>query len=180
MPSTLSTLRGSDGKVYAAFIMKEKDYTAKPMFAAMVRFEKDGPNFHLLEKACDLNGRHFWAKKLLEPHEELPLSEVTKGYEDWIKQRTWQHEKSINAKIPAFPRLPAKLVSGLTFIEKAMSIGVLSLDTAAECGLKVSLPRAVPPPSPKDAEGQHRAPQVQSTFNPVGKDGNDVNPTKIV
>ena len=75
MPSTLSTLRGSDGKVYAAFIMKEKDYTAKPMFAAMVRFEKDGPNFHLLEKACDLNGRHFWAKKLLEPHEELPLSE---------------------------------------------------------------------------------------------------------
>ena len=179
MPGTLSTLRGSDGKVYAAFILREKDYNARPLFAAMLRFEKAGPNYQLLEKACDLNGWHFWTKKILEPHEELPLSEVTEGYEDWIRQRTRQHEKSINAKIPAFPRLPAKLVSGLTFIEKAMSIGVLSLDTAAKCGLKVSLPRAVPPPSPKNDDGQHRAPQVQSTSNPVGKDGDGANPTDM-
>ena len=177
-------LKGTDGKIYMACVLSKDDFAAKPLFAAMLRFNINGPRYSLLEEACELNKLFFWSKIILHPEEKFPLSKVADRYEYWVTERTKRYERKFKTSISPIPKLSACVVDGLTFIERAMSIMVLSLDTAAKCGLSVSLLNASQPKSSDSAsdrgetQGQHGVPQVQSSPHPVAKDCHDVHPSK--
>ena len=53
------------GKVYAAFLLANRDYDAKPLMAGMVKLDpSDGVTYKRLETAAELNGSSFGLRRL--------------------------------------------------------------------------------------------------------------------
>ena len=124
------------GKVYAAFLLAQDDFAAKPLMAGMVKLDpSDGMSYKRLEVAAELNGVHFWTTKIVLEDQQLPLEVVQASYKLWIDERRSRFEKKTKkAMSDDVPRL-SPILSGITFIERAVSIGILTPETAQRCRL---------------------------------------------
>ena len=157
------------GKVYAAFFLLSKDWGSRPLLAAMVKLDpSDGVTYRVLENSADQNGVFFWPAKIVDDGETLPMREVEEKYKYWIGELQGRYERKHKKTMTnGVPRLPS-IVSGITFINGAVGIAVLSPETAQRCWmLKTSplakashplLPRGVLPALP--GEVGHVSPAV--------------------
>ena len=154
---------GRKGKVYAAFILADDSSTAKPLFAALLQLCLPGPDYNLIKHACEINGLAFHSKKLLLLDQEMRMSELAQQYRWYMRAVEGRYEKEYLTNIGDYPRLSADIISGLVFIETAMSSSILAPDTATKCGLKVSPLSPTEAPNSEGSSVQNS--QVPSTHS---------------
>ena len=124
------------GKVYAAFLLAHDDYAAKPLMAGMVKLDpREGVSYKRLEAAAELNGVHFWTTKIVLEDQQLPMQTVEACYKLWVEERRSRFEKKTKKSMSVDVPCLKPIVSGMTFIEGAVSIGILTPETAHRCRL---------------------------------------------
>ena len=64
------------GKTYAAFIMKDEDFCAKPLLAGILKLDhSEGLSYKMMQTAAQTNGYFFWTTKLI--HDDREPRELT-------------------------------------------------------------------------------------------------------
>ena len=166
------------GKVYAAFLLANRDYDAKPLMAGMVKLDpSDGVTYKRLETAAELNGVFFWTAKIVVEDQQLPMDAVKASYRLWIDERKARFEKKTKKPLPKDVPCLDSIVSGITFIQRAVSIALISPETAQRCCLlkTPSVARSLSPGAlptlPDDQAGNslsaQAAPQLRSEVTPA-------------
>ena len=119
------------GKVYAAFIFSDKSFDSRPLLAGKVKLVPgDGVTYKRLEAAAELNGNRFWTKIIVEENEHLPWEEVEAEFKQLLNSFRSRYEKKVGRLMTSSVARLGSVVSGLTFVDKAVGIAVFSAETA--------------------------------------------------
>ena len=124
------------GKVYAAFLLSQADYAAKPLMAGMVKLDpSEGMTYKRMETAAELNGVFFWTTKIVLEDQLLPMDAVKTAFKLWVDDRRSRFERKSKTTLKDVTCIESGIVSGITFIERAVSIAILSPETVERCWL---------------------------------------------
>ena len=77
------------GKIYAAFLMQDSSFNAKPLFASLLQLDAaaDGLNWSRIKAAALRDGRGFWSPIVLADGIVKPAKEVEALFLEWVKKR---------------------------------------------------------------------------------------------
>ena len=118
------------GKVYAFILLADGSFNSRPLMAGMVKLDpSDGVTYKRLEAAAALNGHRFWAKKIVEEGDHLPLDEVESKFKLLVEEFQSKYEEKIGKLMSSGVPCLNKIASGLTFVDRAASIAVFSPET---------------------------------------------------
>ena len=160
-----------EGKVYAALVMADDAWGAKPLFAGMVRLtpKEDGVNWKRLEAAVLLSGYHLFSPIIVKKDQSLPADAVKASFDMWIKDQKTKHESKSKKKLDSVTNLQSTIVSGLAFVKAGGVVRVFSKEAVSRCkllstaGSSVSLNALPPLPLDDDLLGGEEAGCVDET-----------------
>ena len=132
------TFHGKNGKIYAAYVAQNPDdpFNSKPLCAALL--SPGDLHYNQIKYACNANGYSLLSHLLLKPTMELSMSALTDQFAFYTNERLNTFRKASKTKCSSIPILDSGIISGSSFIEKAINKGIFRPDTAAKCGLNSS------------------------------------------